>query len=330
MKVLISVIIIDYKRRNPYLEETLSALSKQTFKDFEVILICDHPTNYHFKNLVQKHYDGAYTSPAKKRDDGAALAKGQILAFLDDDAYPDSKWLEKIADKFESHENLVAIGGPGITPPHVSLAEAASGWVSASPLGSGPYGYRFMAAPSREVDDYPSMNLAVRKSVFNSVGGYDTNYWPGEDTKLCLDLINTGGKIRYYPDVLVYHHRRPLFKKHLIQNGQFGLHRGFFARVLPQTSARLSYFAPSALLLGWIYLLIASFNPTISIPILINTGKILTSFYLLAVLINSLWIGFKSSSILHFMISLISVPITHLWYGGKFIQGILFTTKLSR
>ena len=110
--------------------------------------------------------------------------------------------------------------GPGVTPPNDSVFQKAGGWVSASFLGGGPAAsHRFFPRKKREVDDYPSMNFVVRKSDFRAVDGFNSRFWPGEDTKLCLDLTKKlGKKIIYDPEVLVYHHRRSLFVPHLKQN----------------------------------------------------------------------------------------------------------------
>jgi cellulose synthase/poly-beta-1,6-N-acetylglucosamine synthase-like glycosyltransferase len=330
----ISVIVIDYKKNNPYLLECLSAIQKQTFKDFEIILETDHPLKLNFPKLKIVDYQGKYIPPANKRDHGAKIARGEILTFIDDDAYPDKRWLEKIIPNFKD-KSVVAIGGPGITPPDVSWREAASGWASASPVGAGIYTYRFLPTQKKYLDDYPSMNLSVRREEFLKVGGYDSDYWPGEDTKLCLDLTGKlNKKIIYEPKAMVYHHRRPLWFPHLKQNGSFGLHRGFFARILPATSFRLIYFLPSLMFLGLIFLVIARSVATWQSQSIVSPfytlGFYSFAIYFLALFINAIWIYTKSKSPLQSFISIPVIFITHLWYGIRFIQGYLFTAKLKR
>jgi glycosyltransferase involved in cell wall biosynthesis len=342
---LVSIIVIDYKDNNPYLVENLEAITKQTYKNYETILVTDYKNNLDYPNLRKKHYD-RYVGPAQKRDDGAKMAKGDIVCFIDDDAYPDKNWLTNIVKSFSKKE-IVGVGGPGVTPPNVDWKEESSGWASASPLGSGFYLYRFLPQTKRYVDDYPSMNLAVRRKDFLAVGGFDSNYWPGEDTKLCLDLVTkTGKKILYNPKVLVNHHRRPILRGHLRQNGNFGLHRGFFARVLPQTSLKPIYFLPSLLFLGTLYLFITtalSFRTRSGIYTSSPLFAITSSFfylYLFLLFLNSLWIyqyilrtSHQTPRTSHLLQPLLSIPIifiTHLWYGYRFLQGLLFTDKLTR
>lgn len=324
-KPLVSIIVVDYKKNNPLLVECLEAIGKQTYRNYEAILITDYSVNLTYPKLTKKSF-GHYVGPAQKRDWGAKKAKGEIIAFIDDDAYPSPDWLKNLVRHF-SDPQVTSVGGPGVTPPGVSWAEAASGWMSASPMGAGPYTYRFLPGKKHFVDDYPSMNLAVRRVDFLAVGGYDSHYWPGEDTKLCLDLVHELKKeIIYDPKALVYHHRRPLWLPHLRQNGNFGLHRGFFARVLPQTSLRPVYFGPSLLVLGLIYLLFFSWLN----PLLTALGWLLFSGYLLAIVANSYWIYTHSKSFFQGILSFPVVVITHIYYGLRFLQGFFLTQKLTR
>jgi len=327
---LVSIIVIDYKKSNPYLIECLDAIQKQTYRNFEVILESDHPLAIKYPNLKIIDYGGRYKSPAFKRDHGGQVAKGEILAFIDDDAYPHPKWLENIISHFKD-EQIAGVGGPGITPPGVTWQEEASGWVSVSLIGAGFYTYRFVPGKKQHVDDYPSMNLAIRKTDFREVGGFDSNYWPGEDTKLCLDLTKKlGKKIIYEPKAKVFHHRRPLWLPHLRQNGNFGLHRGFFARILPETSLRPIYFMPTLMLLGLIFLLISFPFSFPIVQVIRQIGIIMFLIYFLVLLINSFWIYTKSKKVTQGIISIPAIFITHLWYGVRFIQGFLFTGKLKR
>ena len=330
---LVSIIIVDYKKDNPYLKESVKAINKQTYKNFEIILLTDYPVDLKSPKLIKKSY-GKYVGPAKKRDDGALLAKGEIIAFLDDDAYPSPDWLKSIVVEYRD-KNVVAVGGPGQTPPGVSWQEEASGWASASPLGSGLYLYRFLPGKKQFVDDFPSMNLSVRRKEFLSIGGFDSNYWPGEDTKLCLDITSRlNKKIIYTPKALVFHHRRPIFKKHLIQNGNFGLHRGFFARVLPKTSFRFIYFVPSFLLLTIIFtpLIIGLSQSFKALQYIYLIPFTIYLIYFLLLFLNSIWIYKYSQGkkIFQAFFSMIVICCTHLWYGYKFLQGLLFTDKLTK
>jgi glycosyltransferase involved in cell wall biosynthesis len=317
-------IIIPVKKIDQLLVEAMSHLLKLDYLSYEVIIVVDKKIRKNAWKKTRIISSGA-VGPAKKRDLGSKTAKGEILAFIDSDAYPDKSWLKHALPHFKKNY-VAAVGGPGVTPINSSFMEEASGWVSSSPLGAGPYTYRFLPGKQRQVDDFPAMNLLVRKKDFNEVGGFDSNYFPGEDTKLCLDLVKLGKIIIYEPKAVVFHHRRSLWWPHLKQNGNFGLHRGYFAHQLPQTSARLVYFLPSLLALGLAINLLDGFG-MYWLEDLTQTGL---DIYVFLLLINAVWVGYKSGSIFQGLISIPAIFATHVWYGAKFIQGFLSVKQIEK
>jgi glycosyltransferase involved in cell wall biosynthesis len=219
--------------------------------DYELIVVSDSPVDG-LPEDVRLVTTGAETdtSPAEKRDAAVAVAAGQVLAFLDDDAYPARDWLERALERFED-PSIAAVGGPGITPPKSPFRERASGAFYESLFGSGGLRARFRpSGPTRPVDDWPAYNLLIRREALARVGGWGSSFYGGEDTKVCLALRDAGFAIVYDPAVLVYHHRRPIFAAHLKQVGNVGRHRGYFVRKFPGTSARPTYFLPAVALLG--------------------------------------------------------------------------------
>lgn len=315
-------IIIPLKKFNAFLEENIHAILSGSYKDFEIIVLPDGKEKKTFPKTII--IPTGNVGPAEKRDIGAKIAKGEILAFIDDDAYPSKNWLKNALSHFKS-KDVAAVCGPGVTPPSGSIFEKVSGEFSSAFIGGGPYAFRFIPQKSREVDDYPSMNFLIKKSDFEKIGGFDTNFWPGEDTKLCLDLTTVyKKKILYHPDVLVYHHRRAIFKKHLLQNGRYGLQRGYFARVLPKTSFRITYFLPAFLIFS-IFLLPLFFFIS---KILFNLDLIFLSIYCLAVLLSSVANFIRKKNIKIALLLVPTIVVTHLFYGMKFMQGFFFTSSL--
>lgn len=324
MKNITFSIIIPLKKCNAYLKENITALLNGSCQDFEIIVLPDKKESITFPKT--KIIPTGNVGPAEKRDKGAMLAKGKFLAFIDDDAFPSRDWLKNALPFFKFYD-VAAVCGPGVTPPGDSIFQQVSGSFSASLLGGGPYIYRFIPQKEREVDDFPSMNLLVRKSDFLKVNGFDTNFWPGEDTKFCHDLVHTlRKKIIYHPSVLVYHHRRAIFTAHLQQNGRYGLHRGYFARILPKTSFRISYFLPAMLLLGVLFLpMLYYFNQP-----LFYIDLFFVLFYCFLVFLSSLE-NFTYEKKMGVALLLIpTTVVTHLFYGGKFLQGLLFTRSLRK
>lgn len=300
MKPLFSV-IIPCRKNNPYLKETIHHLRRQTFKSFETIIISDKVAGP--------------VSPAIKRNLGAQKAKGKYLAFLDDDSYPDKNWLKNASALFTS--NIVAVCGPCLIPPADNIFQKASGLVWSSFLGSGGAGaYRNAIAPARFVDDFPSVNLIVEKKAFWQVKGFNTHHWPGEDTILCLNLTHKlGKKIYYHPSIIVYHHRRSVLISHLQQITRYAIHRGYFAKIYPQTSFRLGYLMPSLSTLYLIFtpLLYHYFHLYIFIPYLIYL------FLLSLTLANFI---LKKNNLFASLLATFAIPMTHLYYGILFIAGL--------
>lgn len=313
-------VIIPVRTITPYVKETVDYLLKQTEKDFEIIIITDKKEELKGVKVVAS----GQPTPSFKRNLGAREAKGEILAFLDDDSYPDKDWLKNALRIFNDRLLItdrrppVAVCGPTLTPPHDSIFQKASGCVWSSFLGSGGAGvYRNRVGKRREVDDFPSVNLLVRKEDFEKVSGFDINHWPGEDTKLCLDLTSLGKKIIYDPEVLVYHHRRAVIVPHLKQISRYALRRGYFAKIFPKTSFRIGYLLPSFLAYG----LVLGLAAILLLPFLASVYLLCLVMYIAALAVTGLEVQIKEKDLRITVLAVISIFLTHLTYGLLFPVG---------
>jgi glycosyltransferase involved in cell wall biosynthesis len=300
-KKLVSIVIA-CPNESWMLKECLEAIDAQTYKNFEVIVLPDSVTGK--------------IRPAEKRNIGISKAKGEIIAFIDDDAFPDSHWLE-YGVKYFTDETIGAVGGPAVTPPNDRYFSYLGGRVYNNLLVSGNYRYRYKAGGvCRDVDDYPSCNLLVRKSVLERIGSYRIDFWPGEDTLLCKDIIDIGLRIVYDPWVVVYHHRRPLFMPHLRQLGRYAFHRGYFCKRFPSNSFKLSYFIPSLFLVYIILSLVVL--PLPFVDALFKTVTLMPmTVYAVSVAITAF-----SFNPVTWALTAFGVFSSHLVYGFKFIQGL--------
>jgi len=314
-----ATIIIPVRTVTPYLRETIGFLKKQTEKKFEIIVVTDKKE----KLLGVKVLSSGNPLPAYKRNLGAGKARGKILAFLDDDSYPSEHWLENALEIFSDGlaiptDFLAAVCGPTLTPDKDNIYQKASGWVWGSWFGSGGAGvYRNKVMSRREVDDFPSVNLLVKKEAFGEVRGFDVSHWPGEDTKLCLDLVKLGKKIIYDPKVVVYHHRRPVFLPHMKQISRYALRRGHFVRIFPETSLRLGYLVPSLFTYG-IFLggVIFFFFPLIRWAYLLSI-----SLYFLLLFSAGVEVFLREKNIYLATLVMGAILATHLTYGLLFPFG---------
>jgi GT2 family glycosyltransferase len=257
--------------------------------------------------------------PSDKRNIGVNAAKGEVVAFIDGDAYPQRDWLKNSVKYFDDPK-VAAVGGPGLTPDTDNTMQQASGEILSSFLGAGPLSFRHSAKLTRKCDDLPTVNLIVRRSTFQEMGGFNSAYWPGEDTKFCRDLVyGLGREALYAPDVVVYHHRRVLFRPHLKQIAGYGLHRGYFSKKFPENSRRPLYFVPSLSLVGLpVILLLGYFDNSLRFLSLV---PLLAYFFLLA--IGALVIGRRRRNPTLAAAVFLGAVATHLWYGAYFLKGLL-------
>jgi GT2 family glycosyltransferase len=320
-------IIIAVKTWQRNLEECVGKCQELDFSDYEILILPDesrgrdspHSGTVPAATVPLSVFPTGPVCPADKRDIAMKYAKGEVLAFIDDDAYPTKDWLNSALENFKD-KDVAAVVGPAITAPEDALRQKASGVIFSSVLVSGRYNYRYLPKKKMTVDDYPSCNFLVRKQIMQELGGFNTKFWPGEDTKLCLDITRKlGRKIIYDPGVLVYHHRRPLFIPHLKQVANYSLHRGYFVKKYPATSLRLPFFIPTLFLCA---LICGGPLSLISAPLrsIYFSGVFL---YLALVLFFSIHKDLRLIPLVFF-----GTILTHLTYGLYFLKG-LFSKKLK-
>jgi GT2 family glycosyltransferase len=311
-------IIIPVKAINDYVRETVPHIQLFERNDWELIILPNEADADEWRDGRVRIVASGRVGPAKKRDMGADIATGEILVFLDDDSYPEHDLLD-IATRHFADPSVVALGGPAITPPQDDFWQRVSGAVFLSKL-SGGVPERYVPVGSvRAVTDWPSVNLMVRRDAFRQVGGFNSPYWPGEDTKLCLDLVQkTGKRILYAPEMKVWHHRRAGLAAHLKQVGGYGIHRGYFAKRYPETSRKLLYFVPSLFVL---FVVSSAFLPVIfpSMTFLFGIG-----WLGYGVALVKAWFDMrKYESRAVATAAMFYTMTTHLWYGVRFMQGLL-------
>jgi GT2 family glycosyltransferase len=318
-------IIIPFKNWSSDIDECLIQIKKLSFKNFEVILLPDDPVE------VPATYQGMPISiiptgainPAIKRNQGVSDSEGKYLAFIDDDAYPKNDWLDIAYKVFDTQSNTGAVGGPAITPNTDPFWARVSGAVFLSRF-SGGFPERYIPKPpARIVNDWPSVNLIVRREIFEAVGGFDSEFWPGEDTLFCQKISQKTSKIILYePELIIWHHRRKELKKHLRQIGNYGLHRGYFTKIFSGNSRKIIYFIPSL----WVVFVLTGFVISLFI-------KWVFIFYLAGWISYLIVLAISLKDICRYetkSVGYCAIPyilLTHLWYGIKFVQGLI-TTKL--
>jgi len=304
-------IIIPCKDVDSYTRECIEYCKQLTYSNFEIILLPDYFTQT-IDNV--KVIATGPVSPGIKRNMGVKNSNGLFSAFIDNDAYPRLDWLTNALKYFEDPK-VGGVGGPGLTPEEDSFMQKAGGLVLSS-LMVGNLSSRYKTESSFESDDIHSCNFIARKQDVEASGGWNEKYWPGEDTLMCLAIKKLGKKLIESSEVVVYHHRRSLFKPHLKQVSRFGEHRGFFVKKFPENSMKLTYFFPSLLITSFLAgILISLFLPVFGYVLLFGVAAYLVSSLIAAViqvrsmkLLLSVWLG---------------IIVTHIIYGLFFLRGLV-------
>ncbi len=217
----ISIIVCTYNR-DKYLYNALKniALNDFLFSDYEIILINNNSTDnteteclrfqqdfpqVNFCYFVEINQGLSYA-----RNRGILEAKGEVLVFLDDDAFIRKDYLKNLMVNLKIYPDFAAFGGK-ITPKFESgivpkwLSKWTYSWVSGIDLGS--------EIKLLKKDAHPiGANMGIARRVFTQVGGFNTklgrtakNLMGGEEYNLFNRIKEIGGNIYYFPDIVVDH-----------------------------------------------------------------------------------------------------------------------------
>lgn len=201
---LFSVIIPTY-HRNDLLAKCLDCLAPgvQTLpaEQYEVI-VSDDGSLATASEMIREHYPwakwvaGPRTGPAANRNNGAKYAQGEWLVFTDDDCLPEPNWLSSFAQATTG--SALALEG------------------AIRPLGNNDQD--LAECPVNITGGYFwSANIAVQRSLFEKIGGFNPNYplaaHEDQDLQLRLSPLTT---ILFVPLACVYHPVRLLTLKEAI------------------------------------------------------------------------------------------------------------------
>lgn len=200
-----SVVVPTYNRPRQ-LADCLRALAALDYprQRFEVIVVDDGSTSPPGEVVAafQPHLqltlvNQENTGPGAARNTGAAHARGQFLAFTDDDCLPTSHWLKALAARFAEAPHHAIAGRTINALPHNPFATASQLIIDMvhAYYNADPHQARFSA----------SNNLALPREMFCNLGGFDETFRTSEDRDLIDRWLHCGHHLIYDPEVLVYH-----------------------------------------------------------------------------------------------------------------------------
>lgn len=220
-------IIIPAHNSEKTIKQTIRSITSQNFfnnKDYELIVVDDGSTDNTSEianSLGAKVILGSHGGPSEARNLGVSSSKGKILIFIDSDCIAENGWLKWITEGF-SEKSVGAVGGPYSKN---DLSEDFSTQFLNTEMN-----WRFSNIKRKYVSGHGSYNLAVRRSVFLQVGGFNKNYnqHATEDWEFTSRIVEAGHKILFERNATVMHHHRIKFSKYLKKQFYKGKWRVFF------------------------------------------------------------------------------------------------------
>jgi glycosyltransferase involved in cell wall biosynthesis len=243
MVMPISVIVPTYNSIKS-LTILLDTLLNQDYSHYEIIVVDDCSTDD--TSSIIKDYSVKYfkieknSGPAVCRNIGARISKGDVLAFTDSDCRVGNDWLRKINFHL-SDDNVQAIMGKLIIDQSTYLGNSISalGFPAGGSLG---FEKVWKVDNNSYTSSLSSCNCAIRKNVFNEIGGFDESfpYAGGEDSFFAYSLIQSEFKIKYCPDVIVKHQARNSLRDFLAWQFKRGISSCIFSSKVKNRSDFIS------------------------------------------------------------------------------------------
>jgi len=203
---IFSIVIPTYSRPKQ-LAACLQACARLEYPHdrFEIIIVDDGspvpvevPKN-DGSNLVSITYLRQFNSgPASARNRGAQHARGDILAFTDDDCAPTSQWLRELAQSFNDAPTGL-VGGRTINGLVDNLYSTASQIIVDE-------AYAYFLSRNSDLRFFTSSNMAVSAKLFHESGGFDSSFRTSEDRDFCDRWIRQGHPLVYSPKAIVHHY----------------------------------------------------------------------------------------------------------------------------
>ena len=253
-----SVIIPVYNRPDE-VRELLESLSKQTLKDFEVLLIedgsvnrCDTVAQEFDKDLNICYFYKENSGRSLTRNYGMERASGEYLIFFDSDCIIPERYFEIVKARLEE-DYVDCFGGPVAAHTSFSNLQKAISYSMTSFFTTG--GIRG-GKKGMEKFTPRTFNMGFSKEVYKRVGGFKDMF--GEDIDLSLRIQKAGFHTVLIRDAFVYHKRRVSFRSFYRQVSVFGRARVDLYLLHPE-SLKIVHLLPAAFVLGSLILILLSF-----------------------------------------------------------------------
>ena len=268
-------IIVPVFNRPDEVGELLQSLTRQTRKDFEVIIVedgstipCEDVCRQYAGILDLHYYNKPNSGPGQSRNYGAERAQGEWLIILDSDVILPEGYLEAVEKAThpqspfvregqgggpEGSPSFSAFGGPdrahhSFTPVQKAISYAMTSFFTTGGIRGG----------KKKLDKfYPrSFNMGIRRDVYQQLGGFSKMRF-GEDIDFSYRIVEAGYQPQLFPDAWVWHKRRTDFRKFFRQVYNSGIARINLEKRHPGT-LKLVHLLPTVFTVGVIGLILIS------------------------------------------------------------------------
>src|SRR5437870_2230719 len=224
----VSVVVCTYNGSRT-IRDCLEGLARLDYPNHEVIVVDDGSSDAPPATAAQ--YAGRLIRTENRglssaRNTGLAAATGDLIAYLDDDAYPDPHWLSYLAATFLSTSHA-AMGAPNIAPPADGLVAACVPPAPGRPV--------HVLLTDRDAEHIPGCNMAFRRACLEAIGGFDPQFRvAGDDVDVCWRLQQRGWTLGFSPAAMVWHHRRNSVGAYWKQQISYGRAEAMLERKWPE------------------------------------------------------------------------------------------------
>ncbi len=224
----ISVVVCTYNGART-LRECLQALRALDYPDFEVLVVDDGSTDE--SAAIARELGFRVVSDGRQglsgaRNSGLRAASGEIVAYIDDDAWADPHWLYYLATVFLETEHA-GVGGPNIAPKGDGLLAAC--------VANAPGNPNHVLLSDEEAEHIPGCNMAFRRENLLAIAGFDKQFHrAGDDVDVCWRLRDRGWTLGFSPSAVVWHHRRGSLRAFWRQQFHYGAAEAFLEAKFPE------------------------------------------------------------------------------------------------
>lgn len=244
-------IIVPVFNRPDEVDELLESLTRQTCRDFEVVIVedgsevrCEDVVQRYANRLPVRYFEKPNSGPGQSRNYGAERSQGEYLIVLDSDVVLPEGYLAAVDEELTANP-CEAFGGPdraheSFTPVQKAINYSMTSFFTTGGIRGG----------KKKLDKfYPrSFNMGIKKTLYEALHGF-SNMRFGEDIDFSIRIFKSGARCRLFPEAWVWHKRRTDFRKFFRQVHNSGIARINLYKKYPE-SLKLVHLLPALFTVG--------------------------------------------------------------------------------